>query len=55
MVANLPVGDSLQDHVMVYPFDYLVDKPVAITIARAESFPEVIKYKLFGQGNFENN
>ena len=55
MVANLPVGDNLQDHVMVYPFDYLIDKPLAITIARAESFPEVIKYQLFGKGNFENN
>ena len=55
VVADLPVGDNLQDHVMVYPFDYEVDKPVAVTGQRADSFAEIAKYRLFGDGKILSN
>ena len=54
LVEDLPVGDNLQDHLMIYPFDYLLDKPLAITGQRAESFSEFMKYTLFGEGSYKN-
>ena len=40
---------------MIYPFDYLLDKPLAVSGQRAESFSEFMKYKLFGEGSLKNH
>ncbi len=50
IVADLPVGDNLQDHLMIYPFDYEVPEPIAITVERANSFYESTIYDLYGGG-----
>ncbi len=54
-VADLPVGDNLQDHVIVYASAYEVDQPVSITIDKAQSFSERMKYELFGKGTSTSN
>ncbi len=54
IVADLPVGDNLQDHLMIYPFDYEVPEPIAITVERANSFYESTIYDLYG-GGMKNN
>ena len=40
---------------MIYPFDYLLEKPLAVSGQRAESFSEFMKYKLFGEGSLKNH
>ena len=50
MIADLPVGENLQDQVMVEPFDYEVQEPISITFARANSLYERTIYNLYGGG-----
>ncbi|BFZ09698.1 hypothetical protein BsWGS_12737 [Bradybaena similaris] len=49
VVADLPVGNNLQDRVM---FDYpvAIAQPITITPERLQSFWEQVKYRLVGKG-----
>ncbi|XP_014675018.1 PREDICTED: choline dehydrogenase, mitochondrial-like [Priapulus caudatus] len=49
-VADLPVGQHLQDHCgVVYP-EFWIDKPITITADLLESWQSSLKYSLFGKG-----
>ena len=49
VVADLPVGENLQDHVMTN-VDYFLQEPISITQYRAERLPVLMDYMLFGTG-----
>ncbi|XP_060603817.1 glucose dehydrogenase [FAD, quinone]-like [Ruditapes philippinarum] len=49
LVANLPVGENLQDHEMVFLFSD-INKPFSVTVDMATSFWNLAKYYLFGEG-----
>ncbi len=50
LVSDLPVGDNMEDHVILFPFDFEVPEPISITPARVESFYESTIYDLNGGG-----
>jgi len=51
VVADLPVGENLQDHVIADGVEYFTPYPgVAITSWKAESFIGMWWYSLFGTG-----
>jgi len=50
VVADLPVGDNLQDHVMADGVQYFSDHYMSISAARAENFLTSWYYTLFGAG-----
>ncbi len=50
VVADLPVGDNLQDHLFFFAFSYTLKEPVAITGEKLGSLTEFAKYMLLGQG-----
>ncbi|KAF8792820.1 Glucose dehydrogenase like protein [Argiope bruennichi] len=50
VVADLPVGYNLQDHIFPGGIHYLVDEPVAIVQPRVFTFKEIIRYLSIGRG-----
>ena len=50
VIADLPVGDNLQDHLYVETF-FSVDHPVSLTPATATSYKTTLHYGLNGGGN----
>jgi choline dehydrogenase len=51
VVADLPVGENLQDHVMADGIEFFTPYPgVSITTSKAESFAALWIYDLFGTG-----
>lgn len=50
VLADLPVGDNLQDHLMMYPYFYEIQEPLACTGDQAESLSELLKYLIFRKG-----
>ncbi len=51
LVADLPVGDNLQNHVGVAPFDYTANVP-SVTPRRVDSYSELAQYLILGKGTF---
>ncbi len=49
-VADLPVGDNLQDHIMLLPFMYSLNQSITLTVEKAESLIELAKYLTTGKG-----
>ena len=49
-IADLPVGDNLQDHLFVVPTDYTIEKPLSNTFERSNSFQEIARYLLTNKG-----
>ena len=50
-MADLPVGDNLQDQVMTDGITFYTNfSGVSITVARAESFAGALGYSIFGTG-----
>ncbi|XP_064629171.1 glucose dehydrogenase [FAD, quinone]-like [Lineus longissimus] len=52
VVADLPVGDNLVDHVGIFGPDFLLDKPITSTVAKPNSTMEKMAYKLFRRGRY---
>lgn len=50
VVADLPVGDNLQDHVMSAPLEFYSPFEMSITLAKSENFASAWAYSLFGAG-----
>ena len=49
-IADLPVGENLQDHYGTGALAFTVDKPVTLVQSRYENIPSVLKYAMFGSG-----
>ncbi len=49
MIADLPVGKNLKDHVFV-DLPYTIDKPIALTPREFNSWSTALQYQLFGTG-----
>jgi hypothetical protein len=52
VVADLPVGNNLQDHIMISQ-QVDVDQAISITPAGLGSVWSELQYKLFGTGRFK--
>jgi glucose dehydrogenase (acceptor) len=50
VIADLPVGENLQDHYGTGALAFTVDKPVTLVQTRYENIPSVLKYAMFGSG-----
>ena len=50
VIADLPVGENLQDHYGTGALAFTVDKPVSLVQTRYENIPSVLKYAMFGSG-----
>ena len=50
VVADLPVGDNLQDHIILIPFTYSLNQSIALTVEKSESLIELAKYLTTGNG-----
>ena len=50
VVANLPVGENLQDHVYPFGIEYFVKEKIAITDEQAKSLWSLLDYMIFGLG-----
>lgn len=50
VIADLPVGENLQDHYGTGALTFTVDKPVTLVQTRYENIPSVLKYAMFGSG-----
>ncbi|KAG8222605.1 hypothetical protein J437_LFUL002598, partial [Ladona fulva] len=50
VVADLKVGQNLQDHVGLGGFTFMVNEPVSLVQSRYENVPAVLKYAMFGDG-----
>ena len=49
-IADLPVGENLQDHYGTGALAFTVEKPVTLVQSRYENIPSVLKYAMFGSG-----
>ncbi len=49
VVADLPVGQGLKDHLFV-DIPYTVEKPITLTNTESDSWSNYINYYLFGKG-----
>lgn len=52
-IFNLPVGENLQDHIMV-PFFMTIDKPLAVPLSFKTIFTEYYNYLTNSEGMFAN-
>ena len=50
VIADLPVGENLQDHYGTGALAFTVDQPVTLVQTRYENIPSVLKYAMFGSG-----
>lgn len=50
LVADLPVGENLEDHMMLWAPEFTVREGTGVTLPVVESFVEEFKYKMFGSG-----
>jgi choline dehydrogenase len=50
VVADLPVGDNLQDQVMTNGIEYFTNFTMSLSAARSESFMSAWQYTLYGGG-----
>ena len=50
VVADLPVGENLQDHYGSGALAFTIDQPISLVQTRYENIPSVLKYVLFGTG-----
>ena len=50
VIANLPVGENLQDHIYPFGIEYLIKEKMAITDDQAKSFWSLLDYMIFGLG-----
>ena len=50
MVADLPVGDNLQDHVVADGAIFYTEHGVSVSPARAENFLSSWAYSIYGGG-----
>eukprot|EP00914_Ancora_sagittata_P010169 GHVO01019574.1.p1 GENE.GHVO01019574.1~~GHVO01019574.1.p1 ORF type:complete len:634 (+),score=76.07 GHVO01019574.1:425-2326(+) len=50
IVADLPVGENLQDQVIADPVEYFTTYGVSVTPAKAENFLSAWAYSIFGTG-----
>ncbi|XP_046455622.1 glucose dehydrogenase [FAD, quinone]-like [Daphnia pulex] len=48
VIADLPVGKNLHDHVGIIGMTFLIDEPYSILTARLVSLPIIVNYTLFG-------
>ena len=55
VVADLPVGDNLQDHVLMFLNAYTVNKSISLTIEQAEDTMSLIQYLALGKGPLATN
>jgi len=49
-LADLPVGNNLQDHYGTGALAFQINKPVSLVQTRYENIPSVLKYVMFGSG-----
>lgn len=54
VVADLPVGDNLQDHISTDALTYFTLDPISITDSRAKSLFSLFEYLVFGKGKSRN-
>ena len=52
VVANLPVGDNLQDHITLGGIVFEIDEPYSLIDTRYLSLPNTMKYMFKGSGPF---
>ncbi|XP_029851198.2 glucose dehydrogenase [FAD, quinone] [Ixodes scapularis] len=50
VVADLPVGSNLQDHIFPGGVNFLLDQPVSVVQSRMFTIPEVVNYLTTGTG-----
>nr|CAH7724670.1 unnamed protein product [Callosobruchus chinensis] len=50
VLADLPVGENLQDHVAMGGLTFMIDKPVSIVQDRFQAFPMTMQYVMHGKG-----
>lgn len=50
LIADLKVGDNLQDHIGLGGLTFMVNQPIAIVESRLQSVSTVLQYAVFGQG-----
>ena len=50
IIADVPVGENLQDHVIADPVEFFTSYSVSVTPAKAENFMSAWAYYLFGTG-----
>ena len=50
VVADLPVGNNLHDHVILDPVTLTLDMPVSVTPATASRWTSMLRYMINGQG-----
>ena len=50
MVAELPVGQSLEDHIFTDAGHFTIERPISLTEKKMESFTTKLQYTLFGTG-----
>lgn len=50
LVADLPVGKNMQDHMGTWYPEFYIDKPLMYVKHQIESWKSVLQYKLFGSG-----
>ena len=51
VVADLPVGENLQDHVVTLATTFTLDAPISITKDKENSLFSYFQYQLFGTGD----
>lgn len=52
VVADLPVGENLQDHLWTDALGYTLKEPIGITEEKASTFWPFMDYFIFGTGLF---
>jgi len=52
VIADLPVGEILQDHMMFY-LKADIEKPVSYTLEKVNSTLSQLQYNLFSSGKFK--
>lgn len=50
LIADLKVGENLQDHIGLGGLTFMVNQPIAIVESRLQSVSTVLQYAVFGQG-----
>ena len=50
LIADLPVGDNLQDHIAVGGVVFLIDKPLGLIQHRFENLPSLLRYAVHKRG-----
>lgn len=50
VIADLKVGENLQDHVGLGGFTFMVNKEISLVQSRYENLPSVLRYAMFGDG-----